>query len=171
MLTLSLLRHAKSSWDDASLEDFDRPLAKRGKAAAQGMGAYMAAHGIAPELILCSTAVRARQTLDLVLPHLAGAPTVVHEDALYLAAAAVLLARIRKVEAKVGQVMIIGHDPGLQVLALELSGSGDAEKLQGLARKFPTGALAVIRFKAREWSKVRPAKGCLDLFMTPKMLA
>ena len=113
MLTLSLLRHAKSSWDDASLEDFDRPLAERGKAAAQRMGAYMAAQGIAPELILCSTAVRARQTLDLVLPHLSVAPTVVHEAALYLAAASVLLARVRKIDAKVGHVMLIGHDPGM----------------------------------------------------------
>jgi phosphohistidine phosphatase len=171
MLTLSLLRHAKSSWDDASLEDFDRPLAERGKAAAQRMGAYMAAQGIAPELILCSTAVRARQTLDLVLPHLAGAPTVVHEADLYLAAATVLLARVRKIDARVGHMMLIGHDPGMQVLALELAGSGDAEKPHALARKFPTAALAVIRFKAREWSKVRPAKGCLDLFIAPKMLA
>lgn len=171
MLTLSLLRHAKSSWDDTSLEDFDRPLAERGKAAAQRMGAYMAAQGIAPELILCSTAVRARQTLDLVLPHLAGPPTVLHEDALYLASPSVLLARVRKIEANIGHAMFIGHDPGMQVLALELSGSGDAEKLQALARKFPTAALAVMRFKARGWSKVKPAKGCLDLFISPKMLA
>jgi len=171
MLTLSFLRHAKSSWDDGSLEDFDRPLAKRGEAAAERMGAYMAAQGVAPELILCSPAVRARQTLDLVLPHLAGGPTVVHEDALYLAAPSVLLARVRKIEGKVRHVMIVGHDPAMQVLSLELSGSGDPEKLQALARKFPTAALAVMRFKARKWSKVGPAKGRLDLFMAPKMLA
>src|SRR5262249_41406064 len=67
MLPLMLLRHAKSSWDDGSLEDFDRPLAPRGEAAAPRMGAYMAAHDLAPQLILCSPAVRTRQTLDLVL--------------------------------------------------------------------------------------------------------
>src|SRR4029450_13070844 len=114
MLTLSLLRHAKSSWDDASLEDFERPLAKRGESAAPRMGRFMAEQGLAPQLILCSPAVRARQTLDLVLPHLAGGPTVVYEDNFYLDAPSVLLARLRKVEGKVSHVMIVGHDPGMQ---------------------------------------------------------
>jgi len=171
MLTLLLLRHAKSSWDDASLDDFDRPLAARGQAAAPRMGAYMAQQGLAPELILCSPAVRTRQTLELVLPHLAGGPTVVYEDSLYLAASSVLLARLRKIEGNVRQVMIVGHDPGMHGLALELAGAGDPEALQALAGKFPTGGLAVIAFRARHWAKVAPGKGRLDLFMTPKMLA
>lgn len=171
MLTLSLLRHAKSNWDDPSLKDFDRPLAKRGENAAPRMGAYMAAEGLAPELILCSPAVRARQTLDLVLPRIAGGPTVVYEDGFYLAAPSVMLARVRRIEAKVRHAMIVGHDPGMQGLALELAGTGEAELLQALAVKFPTGGLAVIRFKARDWSKVGPAKGRLERFVTPKMLA
>jgi phosphohistidine phosphatase len=169
MLTLSLLRHAKSSWDQP-LKDFDRPLAKRGESAAPRMGAFMASHGVAPELILCSPAVRARQTVDLVLPHLAGAPTIEYEEAFYLAAPSVLLARLRKIAANVRHVMVVGHDPGMQGLALELSGAGDSETLQSLARKFPTTGLAVIRFKAREWSKIGPAKGRLQLFMSPKTL-
>ena len=93
MLTLSLLRHAKSGWDDSSLKDFDRPLSERGETAAPRMGAYMAAQGLAPDLVLCSPAVRACRTLDLVLPHLAGGPTVVYEDNFYLAAPSVLLQR------------------------------------------------------------------------------
>ena len=137
MLTLSLLRHAKSSWDDASLEDFDRPLAKRGESAAPRMGAFMAAQGLAPELILCSPAVRARQTLDLVLPHLAGGPTVVYEDSFYLAAPSVLLARLRKIEGKVRHVMIVGHDPGMQGLALELAGDGRCRAAAGAGRQVP----------------------------------
>ena len=96
MLTLSLLRHAKSSWEDGSLKDFERPLAKRGESAAPRMGAFMAERGLAPQLILCSPAVRARQTLDLVLPHLAGDPSVLYEDRLYLAAPSALLARLRR---------------------------------------------------------------------------
>lgn len=170
MPTLLLLRHAKSSWDDPSLKDFERPLSERGENAAPRMGAYMAAQGLAPELILCSPAVRARQTLDLVLPHLAGGPTVVYEDNFYLAAPSVLLARLRKVGATVHHVLVVGHDPGMQGLALELAGSGDAETLQSLGRKFPTGALAVIRFDVRDWSKVGPGKGSLELFVTPKTL-
>ena len=171
MLTLSLLRHAKSSWDDPSLKDFDRPLSERGENAAPRMGAYMAAQGLAPELVLCSPAVRARQTLDLVLPHLGAGPTVVYEDRFYLAAPSVMLARVRRIEAKVRHVLIVGHDPGMQGLALELSGTGDAETLRSLAAKFPTAGLAVIRFKGRDWSKVGPGKGRLERFVAPKMLA
>ena len=169
-LTLSLLRHAKSSWDDPSLKDFDRPLSERGVSAAPRMAAYMAAQGVAPELVLCSPAVRARQTLDLVLPHLADGPTVVYEDTFYLAAPSVLLARVRKIGAKVRHVLIVGHDPGMQGLALELAGTGDADALQSLGRKYPTAALAVICFNARDWSKIGPAKGRLELFATPKTL-
>jgi len=170
MLTLLLLRHAKSSWDDPALEDFARPLSPRGEAAAPRMGAYIAEHDLAPELILCSPAVRARQTLDLVLPHLPGDPTVVYEESLYLAAPSVLLARLRRVEGKVRRVMIVGHDPGMQGLALELAGEGDSRLMQALAGKFPTAGLAVIRFRAREWSRISPGKGRIDAFVTPRML-
>ena len=170
MLTLSLLRHAKSDWDDPSLKDFDRPLARRGQEAAPRMGAYMAREGLAPDHILCSPAVRARQTLDLVLPRLAGGPTVVYEESFYLAAPSVLLARLRRIEAKVEHVLVIGHDPGMQGLALELAGDGEREPLKALARKFPTAGLAVIVFKARDWSRIGPGKGRLDRFVTPKSL-
>jgi phosphohistidine phosphatase len=170
MLTLSLLRHAKSSWDDPALDDFDRPLSKRGETAAPRMGSYMQAQGLAPELVLCSPALRARHTLDLLLSHLRGGPVVVYEDSFYLAAPAVLLARIHKVDAKVGHVLVVGHDPGLQGLALELASNGKNEALRALGTKFPTAALAVIRFKADDWAKVEPGKGRLDLFVTPKSL-
>jgi phosphohistidine phosphatase len=170
MLTLSLLRHAKSSWDDTGARDFDRPLAERGEAAAPRMGAFMARHKISPGLILCSPAVRARQTLDLVLPHLPGTPTVAYEEALYLAAPKALLARLRKVAAEVAHVVIVGHDPGMHQLAVDLAGTGDAASLEALARKFPTAGLAVIGFKVRDWSKVGPGKGHLEVFATPKAL-
>jgi len=156
MLTLSLLRHAKSSWDDPALEDFDRPLSKRGETAAPRMGAYMAAQGLRP---------------DLVLARLSGSPTVTYEDGFYLAAPSVLLARIRKIEAKVHHALIVGHDPGIQGLALELSHTGKAAAMAALRAKFPTAALAVIRFQDGAWSKVATGKGRLDLFVTPKSLA
>jgi phosphohistidine phosphatase len=170
MLTLSLLRHAKSSWDDPALEDFDRPLAKRGLTAAPRMGAYMAAEGLIPDLVLCSPAVRARQTLDLVLSHLSVGATVIYEEAFYLASPSVLLARIRKIDAPVGHALIVGHDPGIQGLALELASTGRAEALKALGAKFPTAALAVIRFTAGDWAKVARGKGRLELFITPKSL-
>ena len=170
MLTLSLLRHAKSSWDSPGLDDFDRPLARRGEEAAPRMGAYMKKHRIAPQLILCSTAARTRQTLDLVLPHLAGPPAVAYEDALYLAAAKALLARVRKIDPKVTHALLVGHDPGMHELAVDLAATGDAEALAALARKFPTAGLAVIGFKASAWSTIASRKGRLELFVTPKTL-
>jgi phosphohistidine phosphatase len=170
MLTLSLFRHAKSSWDNPDLEDFERPLNERGEAAAPRMGKFMASQGMVPDLILCSPAARARQTLELALPHFRSEPTVNYEDELYLAPSATLLKRIRKLEAKVKHAMIVGHDPGLHSLASELTGSGDPELLQAMTHKFPTAGLAVIQFDVSAWSKVRPGTGRLELFMTPKRL-
>lgn len=170
MLSLSLFRHAKSSWDDPGLKDFDRPLAPRGETAAPHMGAFMAEHDIQPQLILCSPAARTRQTLDLVLPHLQGDPTVVYEEGFYLAPASQLLARVRKVEARVRHVMIVGHDPGMHALAVELAGSGAPKLTQALAAKFPTAGLAVLDFDVDDWSGVGPGLGQLRIFMTPKRL-
>jgi phosphohistidine phosphatase len=170
MLTLSLLRHAKSSWDDSSLDDFDRPLARRGEAAAPRMGRFMAQQGLTPDLALCSSAARARQTLDLVLPHLERRPEVVYEDGLYLAAPSAMLARLNRVDAGVPHVLVVGHDPGMQGLALELAGDGDPRLLQAIAAKFPTAGLAVIRFAARSWARIGRGAGRLVLFATPKSL-
>jgi phosphohistidine phosphatase len=170
MFTLSLLRHAKSNWDDPGLKDFDRPLARRGEAAAPRMGEFMAAQGIEPELILCSPAVRTRQTLELVLPYLTAGPTVVYEEAFYLAAASQLLARVRTVEANVRHVMIVGHDPGMHGLAVELAGSGAPKQMQALVAKFPTAGLAVLDFEVDGWPDIGPGLGRLRLFMTPKRL-
>jgi phosphohistidine phosphatase len=171
VLTLSLLRHAKSSWDHPQLKDFDRPLSSRGEAAAPRIGAFMAEHGIMPQLALVSTAVRTRQTLDLVLPWLPKRPVTVFEDTLYLATPTVMLARLRRVEAGYGHVMIVAHDPGLHGLAMSLAGTGEPALLGALAAKFPTAALAVIDFDAGAWPKVRPGGGRLRLFVTPKRLA
>jgi phosphohistidine phosphatase len=170
MLTLSLFRHAKSAWDEPGLEDFERPLAKRGEAAAPRMGAFMAANGIVPQLILCSPAVRTRQTVDLILPFLRPAPTVEYEEALYLAAATVLLARVRKVGRHVGHLMLVGHNPGMHGLAAALPKPGDSEEQRALGAKFSTAGLAVITFQQVEWRKVRTGSGRLEHFMVPKRL-
>ena len=170
MLTLSLFRHAKSSWANPGQQDFDRPLNERGQDAAPRMGAFMAEHRIAPDLILCSPSVRTRQTLGLVLPHFSPSPTVLYEDAIYLGASSTLLKRVRRVEGDVRHAMIVAHDPGLHQLAMALPGAGDPDVLQALAQKLPTAALVVIVFEGRGWSKVKPGTGRLKLFMTPKRL-
>ena len=115
MSRLYLLRHAKSSWKDASLDDHDRPLAPRGKRASKAIGRYLRDRDVTPELVLCSSAKRARQTLERLGP--AGLDARI-EPELYGAGANTLLARLREVPDEVASVMLIGHNPGMQQLAL-----------------------------------------------------
>jgi phosphohistidine phosphatase len=170
MLTLSLLRHAKSDWSQPGQDDFDRQLAARGREAAPRMGAWMAANGIAPDLVLCSTAARARQTLDLVLPHLPGRPRVVHDDGLYLASPTAMLARLTRAAGAAQHVRLVGHDPGMHQLAISLARRGDAADLARLRAKFPTAGLAVLACDAEEWSEIGAGGGRLLHFMTPRRL-
>jgi phosphohistidine phosphatase len=151
MKRLYLLRHAKSSWKDSGLPDHDRPLAGRGRRAAKAMARHMREHGIAPELVLCSTARRARETLDRIEPAL-GSPTVQVESDLYAASAPALLDRLRGVPDTVWSVMVIGHNPGLQELALELARPASAAS--ELAAKYPTGALVTLAFDASSWQEL-----------------
>jgi phosphohistidine phosphatase len=170
MLTLSLLRHAKSSWAEPAQDDFDRPLNDRGREVAPRMGAFMAGHDIAPELILCSPAVRTLQTLALVLPHLPRRAQIAYDNGLYLASTGDLLKRIRKTQGGISHLMVVGHDPGMHGIAVKLAGSGDRAMLDLLAAKFPTAGLAVIVFDATSWVEVGAGGGRLQLFMTPKRL-
>ncbi len=172
MLTLLLLRHAKSSWDDLSLDDFDRPLAKRGTKAAEVIGHHLIKHALVPDLVLCSTAVRARATLTLVMNEFKDAtPIVVYDDTLYLADASTLLERIHAIRGHPAVVMLVGHNPGLHALALELIRSGPKVNLRTLAMQFPTAALAQITFEEERWQRIAPATGELADFVLPRKLS
>jgi phosphohistidine phosphatase len=167
--TLHLLRHAKSSWDDSQLADHDRPLAPRGRRAAQNIGQYLRQHRIVPALVLCSSARRTRETLDLITPVL-GAQTVTRVlDSLYLADADDLLDHVRRVSAGVPSVMVVGHNPGLHDLAQTLA-AGAGPALGRLRVKFPTGALATLRVRGKGWHEL--TAGCADLvdFTMPRDL-
>jgi phosphohistidine phosphatase len=171
MLTLILLRHAKSSWDNTELDDVARPLAPRGMAAAPRMGAYLLQTGTRPDVILCSASVRTRATLDLVLPQLGDpVPAIAFEDGLYLASAEDLLARLKKVPARCPRVMMIGHNPGFHNLAVMLAGSGDPQLRDAVAAKFPTSGLAILTFDAVSWPQIVRRGGNLAQFMTPARL-
>lgn len=171
MLTLSLLRHAKSAWDEPSLEDHERALAPRGIKAARDMGKLLAKEKLKPNLILCSGAVRARATLALILPEIgASGINIAYNESLYLAHPAAMIEIVKKVPNGPKHVMLIGHNPGLHAMALELIGSGDRRAIGELATKFPTAALAVISFDAAHWNEVRPGYGHLDRFVTPRGL-
>lgn len=172
MLTLSLLRHAKSAWDDPSLADHERPLAPRGEKAAPQIGRHIAAEGLVPDLVLCSTAMRTRQTLALALLEWPTKPAnIAYEDDLYFATPSALRARLAALGRSPNHVMLVGHNPGLHALALELTGGGAKGLIIRLARKFPTAAFAVVDFEtAKDWSDARPAAGTLRTFVTPKDL-
>jgi len=171
MLTLSLLRHAKSNWDDADLSDHERPLAKRGTKNATEMGRYIADNGLRPELVVSSDSVRTRATVSLMLAELAAPPPeVIYDEKLYLARPATLIERLRKMGQGRSHVMLVGHNPGLHALALSLTGNGDRKALQKMAMKFPTAALAVIAFEGDDWAEAKPGAGTLEAFVTPREL-
>lgn len=170
MLTLSLLRHAKSSWKNPTLPDRERPLATRGVADAPLMGRAMAERGIDPELILCSSARRTVDTLALVLPELKVEPKVVYEDSLYHPSPAEMLQMLRAIQPGADRVMIVGHNPEIQAFALDLIGSGPKLMRDRLTEKFPTAGLVVINFTAGLWSSIDVNSGSLNLFLTPKEL-
>ena len=170
MITLYLLRHAKSSWNEPDVKDHDRPLNKRGRRAATLMGEAMARRRWRPALVLCSTAVRTRETLGRVLPHL-GAPRVSFARSLYLASRARIMSRLKEIDDGVRSAMLIGHEPGIGAAAVGLLGPGsDEEAAARLRAKFPTGALAVFEFPENTWSELRAHSGKLTAFITPKSL-
>jgi phosphohistidine phosphatase len=164
-----LLRHAKSSWDDADLADHERPLAERGRKALRLLRDHFREAGVAPDLVLCSSAVRARQTLDGVRDGLPPGAEVEIEDDLYGADAGALLSRIRGVPEEIGSAMIVGHNPAIEELAGDLAGDGDPDSLEAMRAKYPTGGLATLAFDGR-WSDVEDGKATLEAFTVPRRL-
>jgi phosphohistidine phosphatase len=162
-----LLRHAKSSRKDTGLPDHARPLAPRGRRATKAMAAYLREHRIEPALVLCSSAKRARQTLEGIEAGLPSFAEVRIESDLYQASEAGLLARLQSVPDPVGSVMLVGHNPAIERLALNLATAG--ADLAELAHKYPTGALATLKFAGR-WSELEPDGAQLTGFVRPRDL-
>lgn len=186
--SLFVLRHAKSSWDQPGLDDHDRPLAPRGVRASELLSAHLRREQIQPALILCSSARRARETLELAVlgPDGGDGPRtsaeVQIEPALYTATASELIERLRRVPPGTSSVMLIGHNPALHTLvatlarpedppppAREQGASAPDGRLDAVRDKFPTGALAALAFTGA-WSQLRP--GCAELsdFVRPRDL-
>jgi phosphohistidine phosphatase len=165
---LFVLRHAKSSWDDPGLPDHDRPLAPRGRRAVEALAAHVTAAGITPELVLCSSARRTRETLEGVG---VGGEHVI-EPALYGASCEEVLERLHRVPDEIGSVMLVGHNPTLQALVIRLA-DGDVatngSQLAEVRRKFPTGALATLAFDGA-WVELSPRSARLASYVRPKSL-
>lgn len=173
MLTLALLRHAKSNWENPGNDDFSRPLNARGLHAAPEAGRALRELAIVPNFVLCSPAQRTRETFRLALPQmlLAAVPQIDFDDKLYLAPATQMLDQLRKVDANHASVLLIGHNPGMHNLAEALAGPGGPSPQalnERLAEKFPTAAIAVLTFNKKSWRDVGPRTGRLTAFWTPK---
>jgi phosphohistidine phosphatase len=168
MRRVYLLRHAKSSWKDRSLADRDRPLAGRGKRAAKAVAGHIEAEGIRPDLVLCSPARRTRETLKRVEAAFGEPVEVRFEDALYGASEAELLASLRALPAEASSVMVVGHNPGLEDLALALASEG-AEHAR-MKDMYPTAALATIDLPADAWSTIERGSGELVAYVRPRDL-
>jgi phosphohistidine phosphatase len=163
-----LLRHAKSDWGNPGQSDHERSLSRRGERAALTMADQIARQGVHPDLILCSTAVRTRQTLAPLLPRLVPFPPVSFEKGLYVASEDALLHRLRSLEPGVAAPLLIGHNDGIWLLANALAGSGSSDALARMKIKYPTGALAILRAPVAHWRELGPGQCELLSFMTPR---
>jgi phosphohistidine phosphatase len=168
MKRVYLLRHAKSSWKDRSLADRDRPLARRGRRAAQAMAGHLDEKEIRPDLVLCSPALRTRETLERIEPGFRGEVEARVDEQLYGASEATLFERVRTLPDEIGSVMLIGHNPGLEELALALASEG--EGLARMREKYPTAALATVDLPADRWSDVERGSGELVDYVRPRDL-
>jgi len=170
MLRLWLLRHAKSAWDDPGLDDFARTLAPRGKKACRRLARHLAERAVRPDLVLCSPASRTRETWERLAKRLGADIEARFDQGLYLAEATSLLATLRAAPTGCRELMLIGHNPGLEDLAARLSGSASGDALARLGEKYPTGGLAEISFALKRWADLAPRSGFLASFVTPAML-
>ncbi len=172
MKTVTLFRHAKSGQrNDPAIADVDRDLSPRGLKTAPKMGKAIRDHKIKPDLVLSSPSARARQTLKLAEAEAwDNPPEIRFQKRIYEAPATTLLNLLKKLPEDIAHVMIVGHNPGLQELAVMLAAPDKQGKAE-LEAKFPTGALASFTFKTEAWKELEPGTGKLRLFVTPNSLA
>src|SRR6476659_7528140 len=166
--TVILLRHGKSSWSDSTLADIDRPLAPRGERASRRIAKYIRRKRIRPALVLCSPSLRTRQTLEAIEPSLGKGCSVEFVPQLYAASERELLERLHALPESVSSVMLIGHNPGLQNLALVLASRGT--DLPQLEAKFPTGVLATLVVHSESWAALSPGDAELVDYVVPRQL-
>jgi phosphohistidine phosphatase len=161
MKTLILLRHAKSSWNDASLDDFDRPLNERGRKAAITVGKFLAKEKVPIDLVLSSPAMRARETSGLVLKASTISLEMRFDQRIYEASSMRLMEVVTQIDDDRNTVLLVGHNPGMEELLTLLTGK--EERMQ-------TAALATISLNVKKWERVIPGKGLLDSLIRVKEL-
>lgn len=165
MRYLYLLRHAKSLWNDASLQDFERPLSNRGTRDAKKMSEFIKREKISVDLVLCSSAIRTMQTLEEIKSSLGSTANVTIDESLYTFDPERVLARLAQVPPEILAVMIIGHNPAMQAIAASMAKPGALK--QRLSAKYPTAALSMIALRNESWNLANPQVSQTD-FVAPK---
>lgn len=171
MKRLTLLRHAKSGWDDPVSRDFDRPLNAKGKRAARTIGHYLREHDLHFDRIAGSPAVRVVETLEEVAAALGETIAPAWDKRVYLASGVTLLDVVHDTPDEAGSLMLVGHNPGLEDLILMLvpDRAGDEARDQ-VEEKFPTASIAEIMFDTNHWADIKPDSGRLVRFVRPRDL-
>jgi phosphohistidine phosphatase len=170
MRRLLLLRHAKTERAKPGERDRDRKLMAKGRADAPVIGAYMVRHRLVPDLVLLSPVTRAEETWALVAPAFAKAPRVVKDERIYNASPDTLTGLIRETR-DARMLLVVGHNPGLHDLAVQLIGSGDVEARESLNEKLPTSGLVVVELAFDDWSQLHDNAGRLERFVSPRLIA
>jgi len=170
MKTLTLLRHAKSDWSNKSASDFDRPLNKRGHRAAERIGRELASQGIEFDAVIASPAARVVETVEDVAEAYGRPVQPVYDRSLYLASAATLLAIVREADDAAERLLLVGHNPGLEALALLLTRDNGTALRVELAAKYPTATVAQIALPIDSWRDIEPETGELARFIRPRDL-
>ncbi|MBV7255666.1 histidine phosphatase family protein [Pacificimonas sp. WHA3] len=170
MKSVTLLRHAKSSWDDPVDRDFDRPLNDKGRRAAVTMGTHMHEKGLAWDQVISSPAIRVIETLDGVEEGYGSRLRPEFDKRIYMAAAVTLLDIIHDADPDAGRIMLAGHNPGLEDLIFLLTPSDGSEYRRIVDVKYPTATLSEMHFDVDAWSSIERGGGKLVSLVRPRDL-
>lgn len=170
MKKVILLRHAKSSWDDPSLDDHDRPLNRRGKQAAPIIGEWLSHREHMPDVVLCSSSERTRETVSGMRKSVPSLPDPVVERELYHASPCDMRSRLSQLPSNVETVMLVGHQPGLGSLVRKLANGQENRRCKRAYEHFPTGAAAVLEIDVEDWADIDYAKARFVDFAKPREL-
>lgn len=170
MKHLLLMRHAKSSWSEQGMDDFDRPLNERGHMTGDEMSIYLAKCYPLPDQIICSNAQRTRETLGHLLKAYRHPMTVALSRAIYEASYASIMQLIHDVDETVQTLMVVGHNPGIEEMAFALCRDGEAKAFERLNSKYPTAACAHLTIDVAKWSDLTRGSAFLKDFISPKTI-
>jgi phosphohistidine phosphatase len=170
MKVLTLLRHAKSTWDDPVARDFDRPLNRRGRKAARRVGQEMRQLGLAFDAVIASPAARVKETLEEVEQGYGGSLGAAFDERVYLASVEVLLELVRSFDDAAQCLLLVGHNPGLEDLALSLSVPDGAPLRTEIEIKYPTGTVVQIELPIERWTDIMERTGRIVSFIRPRDL-